>query len=70
MMRFLPSDLSFCPYFLFDAYRVRTRWKKAKKLKKVVKSVDVDYYKLLGLEQERWMATDDQIVKGGVSLCH
>ena len=42
----------------------RTRWKKAKKPKNNVKTVDVDYYKLLGLEQERWMATEDQIVKG------
>lgn len=43
----------------------RTRWKKVRKPKnEVVKPSEKDYYKLLGLEQERWLATEDQILKG------
>lgn len=45
----------------------RTRWKKVRKPKnEVVKPSEKDYYKLLGLEQERWLATEDQILKGSI----
>ena len=41
----------------------RVSWKGSKKRKK--KDADkLDYYKLLGLENTRWMATDSQIKKG------
>eukprot|EP00210_Caulerpa_lentillifera_P003003 g2867.t1 len=47
-----------------------TRWKKVRKPKnEVVKPSDKDYYKLLGLEQERWLATEEQILKAYRKTC-
>ena len=44
--------------------RRRVSWK-GKKNKKQKRAEDKhDYYKLLGLENERWMATEAQIHKG------
>jgi hypothetical protein len=43
--------------------RCRVSWKGSKKRKKKT-SDKLDYYKLLGLETTRWMATDVQIKKG------
>lgn len=44
----------------------RVSWKGSKKRKKK-DSDKLDYYKLLGLENTRWMATDSQIKKGELS---
>ena len=43
-----------------------TNWKKAKGTRRaVVKSnKEVDYYDLLGLKQERWMATEQELKTG------
>ncbi len=38
-----------------------------------VKSKELDYYALLGLQHERWMATEAQLKQGGASIhlvCH
>lgn len=50
---------SVCNLFLF---LIRVNWKKTGKKKK--KSEKVDLYELLGLENVRWMATDEQVKSG------
>eukprot|EP00878_Enallax_costatus_P024802 GHUV01026491.1.p1 GENE.GHUV01026491.1~~GHUV01026491.1.p1 ORF type:complete len:224 (+),score=82.09 GHUV01026491.1:365-1036(+) len=44
-------------------------WKKSKGKKKQVKSKDLDYYALLGLQHERWMATDVQLKQAYRKAC-